>query len=183
MPWKTGNLSPSIWHQLYLDTIRYQSAAAQYAGWDWLTCLRFTFLFLFFQFSYRLVSRQFTIVSPLPDSRPALLIIQRMVKSRHVSRQRNSLWSVINLHRNQNKRSSYSFILTANVNTVFLSWLGLCGWWWWWWYDHPDIASLFLSGLVINILCVSVATWDFEIIPSLNYRSFFFFHPIKSKIW
>ena len=29
MPWKTSALSPSIWHQLYLDTIRQQSVAAQ----------------------------------------------------------------------------------------------------------------------------------------------------------
>ena len=30
MPWKTTNLSPSIWHKLYLDTLKTHHSAAHY---------------------------------------------------------------------------------------------------------------------------------------------------------
>jgi len=32
MPWSTKNLAPSVWHQLYLQTVRERSAARPYAA-------------------------------------------------------------------------------------------------------------------------------------------------------
>ena len=35
MPWSTKNLAPSIWHQLYLQTVREREAQHQIGGSAW----------------------------------------------------------------------------------------------------------------------------------------------------
>ena len=35
MPWSTKNLAPSIWHQLYLQTVREKEAQHQIGGSSW----------------------------------------------------------------------------------------------------------------------------------------------------
>ena len=47
MPWSTKNLAPSIWHQLYLQTVREKEAAHQISDSSWAPAAQIS-LVLFF---------------------------------------------------------------------------------------------------------------------------------------